>query len=67
MKNNKIQKYEDPEWVEALVEAFLDIDPNELTKNQKRLLRETYFEKINSGLKPKEAIKQAIEIVLCFT
>jgi len=66
MENNKFQQYNDPEWIEVLVEAFLDIDINKLSDEQKKLLRTTYFEKLNSGLKPKEAITQALQIVLCF-
>ena len=66
MQYDNFRKQEDPEWIIVLVEAFLDINMDKLTKDQKKLLRELYFEKLNSGLKPKEAIKQALDIVLCF-
>ena len=66
MENNKVQQYDDPEWIEVLTEAFLDINIDKLSDGQKKLLRATYLEKLNSGLKPKDAIAQALQIVLCF-
>jgi len=66
MGNNKFQQYNDPEWVEVLTEAFLDINIGKLSDGQKKLLRTIYFEKLNSGLNPKKAITQALQIVLCF-
>lgn len=66
MENNKLQQYDDPEWIEVLTEAFLDMNIDKLSDEQKKLLRTTYFERLNSGLKPKEAISQALQIVLCF-
>ena len=66
MENNKVKQYDDPEWIEVLTEAFLDINIDKLSDGQKKLLRATYFEKLNSGLNPKEAIAQALQIVLCF-
>jgi hypothetical protein len=49
-----------------LVDAVSDLNLDTLSEKQKRLLRETYFEKLRDGLDPKEAIKQSLEIVLCF-
>jgi len=66
MDRRKNRDFNDPEWIKELSEAFLDINIEKLSKEQRKLFREIYFEKINSGLTPKEAVEQAMEIVLCF-
>ena len=61
----KIKKY-DPEWIKVIANALLDININNLTDCQKKMLRDQYFDYIRGGLKPKEAIEKALQIVLCF-
>ena len=59
-------KQNDPEWITEIAVGLLDIKINDLSEKQKKLLRETYLENIRDGMKPKEAIEKAVEIVKCF-
>jgi len=63
--NQKINEC-DPEWIKVIATAILDININSLTESQKKMLRDQYFDNIRDGLKPKEAIDKALQIVLCF-
>ncbi len=60
-----IKKY-DPEWIKVIANALLDININNLSDRQKKMLRDQYLDNIKDGLKPKEAIEKALQIVLCF-
>jgi hypothetical protein len=64
----KIQdiKEEDPDWIKVIASALLDVSINNLSESQKKMLRDQYFDNIRDGLKPKEAIDKALQIVLCF-
>jgi hypothetical protein len=64
-KNQKIDE-RDPEWIKVIATALLDININSLSESQKKMLRDQYFDFIRDGLKPKEAIDKALQIVLCF-
>jgi len=63
IKNTK--KY-DPEWIKVVANALLDININNLSDRQKKMLRDQYLDYIRDGLKPKDAIDKALQIVLCF-
>ena len=68
MKNRKLQgtKECDPEWIIEIVKGLFNKDLNYLSDHQKKMLRDQYLENLRDGLKPKEAIEKAIQIVLCF-
>ena len=59
-------KDNDPEWIKVIASALLDISINDLSESQKKMLRDQYLDNIRDGLKPKEAIEKALQIVLCF-
>jgi hypothetical protein len=59
-------KHNDPDWITEIAIGVLDIKINDLSEKQKKMLRETYLENIRDGMKPKEAIEKAVEIVKCF-
>ena len=40
---------------------------NNLSEHQRKMLRDQYFEYLRDGLKPRDAIEKAFEIVLCFS
>ena len=67
-KNNQDEHIEiyDPEWIKVIAEALLDIKINELSNSQKKMLKDSYLENLRLGLKPKEAIDEALKITLCF-
>ena len=69
METNKIlgSKDQDPEWIKELVNGYLGKDVNKLSDYQKKMLRDQYFEYLREGLKPRDAIEKAFEIVLCFS
>jgi len=56
----------DPEWIKVIADALLDINVNNLSNRQKKMLRDQYLENLRNGLKPKEAIEKAMQIVSCF-
>jgi hypothetical protein len=66
LKNNKKIKERDPEWIKNIANALLDVNINNLSDIQKKLLRDQYFDFIRDGLNPKEAIEKALQIVYCF-
>ena len=56
----------DPEWIVEIVEGLLYRDINNLSDRQKKMLRGLYLENLRDGLKPREAMEKALQIVLCF-
>ncbi len=68
MKIKKLQgtKECDPGWITEIAEGLLDININDLSEYQKKMLRTQYLKNLRDGLKPKEAMKKALQIVLCF-
>jgi len=56
----------DPDWIKVIADALLDININDLSDRQKKMLRDQYLDNLRDGLKPKEAIEKALQIVLCF-
>ena len=68
METNKIlgTKQQDPEWIKELINGFLGKDFNTLSDYKKKMLLDQYFEYLKEGLKPKDAIKRAFNIVSCF-
>lgn len=68
IKSKKLQGLNecDPEWIKEIAEGFLDININNLSISQKKMLRDQYLENLRDGLKPKEAIEKALQVALCF-
>jgi len=64
--NNSKKRIIDPEWINEIAEALLDININDLTEKQKKMLRDLYLDNLRNGLKPKESINNALQIVRCF-
>jgi hypothetical protein len=64
--NNPKKRIIDPEWINEIAEALLDININDLSEKQKKMLRDLYLDNIRNGLKPKESINNALQIVRCF-
>ena len=69
MVKKKIQgtKHNDPGWITEIAVGLLDININDLSEKQKKMLRETYLENLRDGMKPRDAIEKAVEIVKCFS
>ncbi len=55
----------DPEWVKELADYTKKGELN-LKDEDKKLIRELFFEYQRDGLSPKDAIKKAKDTVLCF-
>ena len=68
MKEKKSQstKEHDPEWIIETVKELFNKDINSLPKNQRKILREQYLDYLRDGLRPREAMEKAIQIVACF-
>ena len=64
-KPQRAQKM-DPDWIKEIANALLDININDLSDDQKNMLRDSYLEYLQKGLKPKEAMNKALQIVKCF-
>jgi hypothetical protein len=56
----------DPDWVITIGKKFLDRTIKDLSENQKKILRDQYLESLKEGMKPKEAIEKALQIVMGF-
>jgi len=69
MEVKKLQgkKELDPEWIVELVDGYLSKDVKKLLDYQKKMLRDQYLDYLRDGLRPKDAIEKAFEIVLCFS
>jgi len=60
-----VNKY-DPKWIKETAGVLLDRNINMLSDDQVRMLRNLYLENLGDGLKPKEAMIRAFQIVTCF-
>ena len=60
-------KEQDPEWIVELVHCYLGKNIKNLSNYQKKMLSDQYLDFLRDGLKSKDAIKKALEIVLCFS
>ena len=63
-KNSNI--INDSEWIKTVSESLLDINIEELSDKQKKMLREMYLENLESGMEPKDALEKALKIVTSF-
>ena len=68
MGTKKLQgtKEDDPEWIIETVKELFNKNINNLSENQRKMLRDQYLENLKDGLQPKEAMEKALQIVSCF-
>lgn len=55
-----------PRYKKETVEDILDFNNKKFSDRQKKMLYELYLENLKDGLKPKEAMDKAYQIVNCF-
>ena len=53
----------DPEWIKELAYGLEDKNISNFSEDQKRILRKQFFEDLNNGVKPKDAIIRSLEII----
>ena len=56
----------DPKCSKEFIENILNTNIDNLSDKQTKMLCDLYFENLRDGLKPKEAMDKAFEIVTCF-
>lgn len=56
----------DSKWIKETAKILLEKNINNFSENQITLLRELYLENLRDGLKPKQAMDKAYQIVNCF-
>ena len=68
VRNKKLQSIKEcnSEQIIKIAKGLLDINTEDLTENQKLMLRDQYLANLRDNLKPREAMKKALKIVLCF-
>ena len=66
MKKSFCINRNDLEWIKLVSESLLDINIEELSDNQKKMLCEMYLENLESGMEPKDALEKALQIVTSF-
>ena len=68
MLNKKLQSIKEcnSEQIIKIAKGLLDINTENLTENQKLMLRDQYLANLRYGLNPREAMEKALKIVLCF-
>ena len=57
---------DDPEWVKEIAFQLSILKKQKITDEDKKLLRELFFEYKRDGLSPKDAIEKAKNIILSF-
>ena len=67
-RQNSLQgkKGDDPEWVKEILSHLITSKKQEITDKYKKLFRDLYFDYLRDGLKPKDAIEKAKNVVLSF-
>lgn len=59
-------KGSDPEWINELVSFLITTKDKDVINEYKRLFRDLYFDYLKEGLRPKDAIEKAKNIVTSF-
>ena len=57
---------DDPEWIKEIAFQLSILKKQKITDENKKLLRDLYFEYLRDGLEPKDAIEKAKNIILSF-
>ncbi len=60
------KKGDDPEWVKEIVSFASAYKKLKITDEYKKLLRDLYFEYQRDGLKPKDAMEKAKNVLASF-
>ena len=60
------EKEYDPEWVKEIANDIYTLKKQKITAEDKRLIRNLFLEYLNDGLKPKEALNKAKNVILSF-
>jgi hypothetical protein len=55
-----------PERIKEIAESLLEVNLDNLSFHQKRMLCDQYLKNLDDRLKPKDAMEKALQIVLCF-
>lgn len=66
MGDTSDKEFNDPDWIKVVTESLLNINIDNLSDSQKKMLRDLYLEKLRDGLVPKEAMEKAYGIVISF-
>lgn len=68
VRNKKLQSIKEfnTEQIIKIAKGLLDVNTEDLTENQKTMLRDQYLANLRHGLKPREAMEKALRVVLCF-
>lgn len=53
-------------WRKESIGSIFYIDSDKLSDKQKKLIHDLYIDNLRDGLKPKEAMDKAFQIVTCF-
>jgi hypothetical protein len=53
-------------WRKETIGNIFYIDSDKLSDKQKKLIHDLYIDNLRDGLKPKEAMDKAFQIVTCF-
>jgi hypothetical protein len=59
-------KEHDPVWIKEVAEGLLDLNIDRLSDSLKKMLCDHYLDNLRDGLKPREAMEKALQIVNCF-
>ena len=53
-------------WIKNAVKVILNIEIDDLTDDQIKLLSKLFSDNLHEGMSPKEAMKKAFRIINCF-
>jgi hypothetical protein len=60
------QPENDPDWIKEIAFYVSDVKKEEFSDNDKKFLRELFFEYQQDGLSPRDAIAKAKNVILSF-
>ena len=66
MRKLKSTKKSVPKWRKETIGIIFYIDSDKLSDKQKKMMHDLYIDNLRDGLKPKEAMDKAFQIVTCF-
>ena len=59
-------KNPNPKWIKETTMALIDKRIEDFSNEQIRILRNLYLENLRDGMKPKQAMSKAIQVISCF-
>ena len=66
LKKLKVTKKHNTKGRNKTIEGIFYINFDKLSVKQKKMIHDLYLENLRDGLKPKDAMDKAIQIVTCF-